>query len=167
MSSFLITVFVGVLVDLWVSRFKHAAMWWNRVPALRDRGFDFAELHLPACWRPGRDLNDSAGIEAVDLLHGRYAVVISESREDYDAGLDLDTFAVGVRDSAMTGVRVLSMRGAERLKVDGCDAVQFEIEGVHEMASIKDPVHSGDGAPGTSPNRRLLSASVIQPEGVR
>jgi hypothetical protein len=129
MSQGLITLLIGVCVYLWYSRFRHVAMW-RKDTTLRDCAFDLAELKLPPGWRAGRDLNESAGIEAVDLRHSRYGMVISESRDDYEGSLDLETYAVGVRESLTSDLRHLTMSGPERLKVDGCDAVQFEFEGV-------------------------------------
>jgi hypothetical protein len=136
MGELLITVFVAVFTFLWYSRFRHITRWWKRAPTLRDRAFDLAELDLPDGWRPGHELNGRAGIEAVDLLHNRYVIVISNSRDDFDAELDLDQYAKEACDSITSIVRLLKVRGPERRKVDGCDAVQFEIEGIHEMTEI-------------------------------
>jgi hypothetical protein len=136
MSSLLITVLVGVCTFLWYSRFRHVVRWWKRVPTLRDRGFDFAELDLPSGWRPAEDLNGSAGIEAVDLLHSRYAVVISECIDDFDARLDLASYAAGARNSLTSSLHVLNVRGPEHRTISGFDAIQYEIEGVHEMTEV-------------------------------
>ena len=160
MSQGLITLFVGVLVYLWFSRFKHAVTWWKRVPTLRDRAWDLAELDLPRGWRPGEDLNGSAGIEAVDLLHSRYVVVISESLDDYPSA-DLDAFAVGARDALTSDVRQLNVRGPERRTVGGFDAIQFDIEGVHDVTRVRVLVHRRAGPPSLPPDRRLVSAERI------
>lgn len=136
MVHFLITVFVFAFTLLYYSRFRYITRWWKRLPTVRDRAFDLAELDLPEGWRTGRDLNERAGIEAVDLLHNRYAVVISECREDFDARLDLDQYAQQACTDLTSIVRVLNVRGPEHRKVQGFDAVQFEIEGVHEMTEI-------------------------------
>jgi len=137
MSQGLITLLIGVCIYLWYSRFKYVARWRKGVTTVRDCAFDLAELDLPPGWRPGKELNESAGIEAVDLRHSRYAMVISESRDDFEASLDLVTYAVGVRDSLTSGLGQLVITGPEHLKIDGCDAVQFEIEGVHEATRTR------------------------------
>ena len=137
MSHGLITLLIGLCVYLWYSRFRYVAKWRRGVTTLRDHAFDLAELDLPAGWRAGRELNDSAGIEAVDLRHSRYAMVISESREDYVNSVNLDTYAVEVRDSLTSDLRHLTITGPEHLKVDGCDAVQFEFEGVHDTTRVR------------------------------
>jgi hypothetical protein len=136
MSSFVITFLVGVCTFLWYRRYRHVASWWKRTPTLRDRAFDLAELVVPSGWRPGQDLNESAGIEVMDLLHSRYAVVISECRDNFDARLELEAYAVSSRDSLLSSVHVLNVRGPEPRKVAGFDAVQFEIKAVHDMTEV-------------------------------
>jgi hypothetical protein len=136
MVLFLITVFVFTITLLYSSRFRHITRWWKRLPTVRDRAFDLAELDLPEGWRPGHDLNERAGIEAVDLLHNRYAIVVSDCREDFDARLDLEQYAQKACDSLLSIVRVLNVRGPAHRKVQGFDARQFEIEGVHEMTEL-------------------------------
>lgn len=137
MSQGLITLLIGVCIYLWYSRFRHVASWRKRATTLRDCAFDLAELDLPAGWRAGKELNESAGIEAVDLRHSRYAMVISESREDFVGNFDLDDYAVGVRDSLTSDLRHLRVTGPDRLKVDGYPAVQFEIDGVHDDVRLR------------------------------
>jgi len=136
MVLFLITIFVFTITLLYLSRFRHITRWWKRLPTVRDRAFDLAELDLPEGWRPGHDLNERAGIEAVDLLHNRYAIVVSDCREDFDARLDLEQYAQKACDSLLSIVCVLNVRGPEHRKVQGFDARQFEIEGVHEMTEL-------------------------------
>ena len=167
MSSFLITVFVGLCTFLWYLRFRYVAKWWNRTPTLRDRGFDLAELDLPSGWRPGKDLNDSAGIEAVDLLHGRYALVISESRDNFDARLGLDTYAMDRRDSLTSTLCLLDVRGPERCKVAGFDAVQFEIQGVHEIDGNLVSAHDDSGPSGIPSSHHLGPTDCVPPPGLR
>jgi hypothetical protein len=79
MVQVLITVFVFAFTLLYYSRFRYITRWWKRLPTVRDRAFDLAELDLPEGWRPGHDLNERAGIEAVDLLHNRYAIVVASA----------------------------------------------------------------------------------------
>jgi hypothetical protein len=55
---------------------------------------------------------------------------------DFDTQLDLDSYAQKACDLLLSIVRVLKVRGPESRKVQGFDALQFEIEGVHEMTEI-------------------------------
>lgn len=136
MFPLLVTLLVFVLAVLWSSRFRYVARWWNPVPTLRDRAFDLAELDLPPGWRPAQDLSEGAGIEAVDLLHNRYVAVMSHSRDDFDARLSIDAFAVQCRDSLTSAFCLLNVRGPEQRTIGGCPAVQFEIEGVYQRTEL-------------------------------
>ena len=106
-------------------------------PVVRDRAFGLSELYLPDGWRPGRDLNQSAGIEAIDPLHGRYAWILSESRDDFDARMGIEEHSVRTRETLTEGLLVLSVQGPERCTISGFPALQFEIEAVYQMIQIK------------------------------
>ena len=136
MSQGLITLLIGVGIYLWYSRFRYVASWRKRATTLRDCAFDLAELDLPDGWRAGKDLNESAGIEAVDLRHSRFAMVISENLEDYQSDLDFEAYAVRVRDYLTSDLRQVKITGPDRLKIHGCAAIQFEIEAVDASVRV-------------------------------
>src|SRR5688572_10324772 len=50
---------------------------------LVDRVLGLARLELPDGWRAARDLNEAASIEAMNALHGRHVIIISDSLEDF------------------------------------------------------------------------------------
>src|SRR5687768_8763225 len=111
MSIIFILAVAALIGFLWKERLRHVAAWWRRTPLLRDRAFGLAELYLPDGWRPGRDLNEHAGIEAVDPLHARYVWIISESKDDFDARLDIEEHAARTRDALTESLLVLGVRG--------------------------------------------------------
>ena len=51
--------------------------------SLVDQSLGLARLELPDGWRQAEDLNDNASIEAINSLHGRHVIVISDAIEDF------------------------------------------------------------------------------------
>lgn len=140
MGLFLLSVTIvaaALFRFIWKDRLRHVAAWWNRTPIVRDRAFGLCELYLPDGWRPGRDLNERAGIEAIDPLHSRYVWIISESRNDFDARMGLEEHSASTRESLLEGLHGVSEKGPEHVTVSGFPAVQFEIEAVYKMIELK------------------------------
>ena len=54
----------------------------TRPSSMADEAFGLSALSLPAGWRAAKNLNEQAGIQALDPLRGRYVIVISEFRSD-------------------------------------------------------------------------------------
>jgi hypothetical protein len=133
----IITVLDVAVPFLYVERIRHFASFFSRAPVVRDAAYGLAELHLHDSWRAAKDLNDGAGIEVIDALRRRYALVFSESRENYDAAMDLDQYSQTTRETLLRSVLVLSTTAPERRRISGFDAVQYEIDAVHRMTEIK------------------------------
>jgi hypothetical protein len=107
----------------------------QRQPAtrvLRDTELGMAALHLPTRWRAASKLNDQAALQATDPVRQRFAVVISEPREDFDTTIDLSDHAGRTLSQLADSLRLVAINGPIERTVNGCRAVQFEVEGFHQ-----------------------------------
>jgi len=131
----LITVSFAVLYR---ERLRYIARW--RPPAgrtLLDEEFRLARLRLPAGWRPARDLNEGAALQAINPLHGRHVIVISEALEDYALEVTVHEHARITLDLLTRGIRVTNVIGPQLRLISGSQAVQYEIEGFHDNTWVK------------------------------
>lgn len=102
----------------------------NRV--LRDTETGLAEITLPVRWRAASKLNDQAALQATDPVRQRFAVVISEPREDFDVSVDLSDHAGRTLAQLADSLRLVAINGPTERTVKGCRALQFEVEGYHQ-----------------------------------
>ena len=119
-------------------RLRYVARWGT--PAGRtlvDEELRLAQLRLPAGWRAARDLNEGAGLQAINPLHGRHVIVISECLEDYALGVTVDEHAKITLDLLLRGIRVTAITEPQHRVIDGSNSVQYEIEGFHDNTWVK------------------------------
>jgi hypothetical protein len=131
----LITVSFAVLYR---QRLRYIARW--RRPAgqtLVDHELRLARLQLPAGWRAARDLNEGASLQAIDPLHGRHLIVISEALEDYALEVTVHEHARITLDLLTRGIKVKNVSGPQHRAIGGRDTVQYEIEGFHDNTWVK------------------------------
>ena len=112
-------------------------LFGRRDLVLRDAAYGLCELRLPKGWRGAKELNDGAGIEVIDPLRGRYALIMSEWRDDYDASYTLEEFSSSTRAQLTSDLLLLATSAPESRSVGGLRAIQFEIEAVHDRTEIK------------------------------
>ena len=131
----LVTLYVGLaLIRRWtalpapVPAFRRATAA-SAPGVVRDADLGFAELRVPVGWRRAQALNDQAGLQVSDPARQRFAVVISEAREDFDPSVDLSDHAARSLTQLSDSLRVLSIEGPTERQVGGFRAVQFEVEG--------------------------------------
>ena len=99
---------------------------------MRDTELGLAALNLPIRWRAASKLNDQAVLQATDPVRQRFAVVISEPREDFDGTIDLSDHAGRTLSQLADSLRVVAINGPTERTVNGCRALQFEVEGFHQ-----------------------------------
>lgn len=132
--SLLITVLVTwILFSSW-ERLRRIRRPWRR-PAgmLHDDETGLAELALPPGWRPARTLNEATSLQAADPLRGRFAIVISESRDDFEPAMDLEEHSARTRAVLASSVQVVAVRGPFFREIGGFDAVQYEMDATHDL----------------------------------
>ena len=99
---------------------------------LTDGELGLAAIKLPGRWRTATALNEQAAIQAVDPLRQRFAVVISEPRDDFDATIDLSDHAGRTLSQLAESLRLVAINGPTERTVNGGRALQFEVEGYHQ-----------------------------------
>jgi hypothetical protein len=99
---------------------------------MRDTELGLAALNLPIRWRAASKLNDQAVLQATDPVRQRFAVVISEPREDFDTTIDLSDHAGRTLSQLADSLRVVAINGPTERTVNGCRVLQFEVEGYHQ-----------------------------------
>jgi hypothetical protein len=103
---------------------------------LRDCDLGFAQLTLPRGWKRASDLNDASPLQAIDPIQGRYVLVISESRADFESSVDLHEHSSRTREILAHSVRLLAVRGPEERQVGGFRAVQYELDAAYDATFL-------------------------------
>jgi hypothetical protein len=108
----------------------------RRGAVLGDAELGLAQVSLPPGWIPASDLNDGAWLQALDPLRNRYLIVISESREDFDPGMDAQEHSSRTRAALAASVRLLAVRGPEERLVGGFRAIQYELDALTDRTLL-------------------------------
>jgi hypothetical protein len=130
----LITLYVGLLLFRPL-RTRTRTVAPRQKPSGRTLGdgeLGLAAIKLPVRWRAAASLNDQAAIQATDPFRQRFAVVISEPREDFDVTVDLSDHAGRTLTQLADSLRLVAINGPSERTVQGCRALQFEVEGYHQ-----------------------------------
>jgi dihydrofolate reductase len=134
----LITLSAGALAVHYKERLKHFVPGRQADPrALVDQSLGLARLELPEGWRQAQDLNETASIEAINPLHGRHVIVISDAIEDFVPEMTVYEHSVNTRSELTGSIQLISCTGPQRRVVGGFDALQYEIEGFFQQTRIK------------------------------
>jgi hypothetical protein len=104
---------------------------------LIDRTLGLARLELPEGWRPARDLNETASIEAMHPPLGRHVIVISDSVEDFVPEMTMYEHSENTRTELTSSIRIISCSGPERRTIAGFESLQYEIEGFFQQTRVK------------------------------
>jgi len=99
----------------------------TRPSSMADEAFGLSALSLPAGWRAAKNLNEQAGIQALDPLRGRYVIVISEFKSDSPT-LTLEEHARLTMSTLVASKRLLAVRGPWHRLVGGHEALQYEVD---------------------------------------
>jgi hypothetical protein len=135
---FLITLSAGVLAVRYKERLRHFVPGRQADSrALVDQSLGLARLELPDGWRQAQDLNETASIEAINSLHGRHVIVISDAIEDFVPEMTVYEHSVNTRSELTGNIQLISCSGPERRMIGGFDALQYEIEGFFQQTRIK------------------------------
>jgi hypothetical protein len=134
----LITLSAGALAVHYKERLRHFVPRRHSDPRVMvDQSLGLARLELPDGWRPAHDLNETASIEAVNALHGRHAIVISDAVEDFVPEMTVFEHSSNTRQELTGNIQLISCTGPERRMVGGFVALQYEIEGFFQQTRIK------------------------------
>jgi hypothetical protein len=103
---------------------------------LKDCDLGYAQLTLPSGWRQATDLNDASPLQALDPVQGRYILVLSESRGDFESSVDLYEHSSRTREILGRSVRLLAVRGPQEREVGGFRAVQYELDATFDATYL-------------------------------
>lgn len=137
----LLSILVTVFVIAWLTA-SYPEVWRapkilrRRGAVLGDSELGLAQVSLPPGWIPATDLNDGSWLQALDPLRNRYLIVISESREDFDPGMDAQEHSSRTRAALAASVRLLAVRGPEERQVGGFRAVQYELDALTDRTLL-------------------------------
>jgi hypothetical protein len=93
-------------------------------------------MTVPGNWREMTDLNDQAEIQVGDLFREQYAIVLTESREDFSDEVNLARFSELVSMNVRNGLADATMSAPRTLTVQGRPAVQRVIRGSKDHLRI-------------------------------
>lgn len=93
------------------------------------------QLTIPGNWKIETGLNDQASLQAANKFSEQYAVVISETKEDFGDNFTLDDFSKIILENTRTTIQNAVISDVKTISVNGYPAKQFEVEG--EMDKIK------------------------------
>jgi hypothetical protein len=130
----LITIYVALLLirPLRTPTRTTAVRQQPTARTLADGELGLASIKLPARWRAATALNEQAAIQATDAFRQRFAVVISEPREDFDVTVDLSDHAGRTLTQLADSLRLVAINGPTERTIGGCRALQFEVDGYHQ-----------------------------------
>ena len=134
----LITLSAGALVVRYKDRLRQFVPGRGvGTNVLVDQTLGLGRLELPTGWRPARDLNETASIEAIHALYGRHVIVISDAVEDFVPEMTMFEHSANTRAELTNSLRLIACSGPERRTVGGFEALQYEIEGFFQQTRIK------------------------------
>ena len=165
---FLITLSAGALAVHYKERLR--AFVPKRQAGARvlvDQSLGLARLELPDGWRQAQDLNETASIEAIQALHGRHVIVISDSIEDFVPEMTVYEHSVNTRTELTGSIRLISCTGPERRTIGGLDALQDQIEGFFQQTRYQVPSHDDCRPPRVSSGACLGDLLALRPRIVR
>lgn len=133
----LITIFVVAWLTASWPEFWRSPKTQRRCGAiLGDSELGLAQVTLPLGWLPASDLNEIGWLQARDPLRNRYLLVISESRDDFDPGMNAREHSSRTRAALAASVRLLAVRGPEERQVAGFRAVQYELDALSDRTLL-------------------------------
>jgi hypothetical protein len=96
-----------------------------------------SQLTVPGNWSIEKDLNQEATLQVANRFAEQYAIVISESKQDFPAKFDLDSFADIIMKNAKQTITSPIVSEIKTITINGYPAKQFEIEGTLDNIKAK------------------------------
>jgi hypothetical protein len=88
-------------------------------------------------WKEDKALNEQATIQASNRLKEKYAIVISESLQDFSEDIKVEEFADVVKENMLQSVKNAATSDMTDMTVNGLPAKFFEIQGDVEKVKAK------------------------------
>lgn len=95
------------------------------------------QVVVPASWREQTDLNEEADIQVANLLRELYVIVLSESKQDFDADTTLEEHSEATRSILLEELRDGRVSYAPGpFRIGGYPAVQYQLRGSVDKIKI-------------------------------
>ncbi len=164
----LITLSAGVLAVHYKERLRTFVPGRPGSPrSLVDQSLGLARLELPDGWRQAEDLNDNASIEAINSLHGRHVIVISDAIEDFVPEMTVYEHSVNTRAELTANIQLISCSGPERRMIGGYDALQYRDRGLLSADTDQISSHHDRRPPRIPSSARLGHVLALRPCSIR
>ncbi len=95
------------------------------------------QLTVPGSWQTRTDLHETAELQAGNLLAEQYAVVITQSKEDFTDDISLDEYSDLLMNSTKTNVSDITFSEISKIEINGLPANQYEANGSADKIKIK------------------------------
>lgn len=95
------------------------------------------QLTVPGSWKTQTDLNDVANLQAANPLAEQYAIVISESKQDFTGDVSLDDYVELITKDINTRITDAQITETRSITISGYPAKQIEVSGSVEKVKAK------------------------------
>jgi len=95
------------------------------------------QLTVPGNWQTRTDLHEEAALQTANLLSDQYAIVISESKADFNEDILLEDYTDLLKRSTKMKVSDVTFTESKLLEINGYPASQYEAEGSVDKIKIK------------------------------
>lgn len=95
------------------------------------------QLTVPGSWKIEKDLNDVANFQAANKISEQYAIVISESKQDFTGDVSLDYYVELITKDINTQINDAQIGETKSIMVNGYPAKQIEVSGSVEKVKAK------------------------------
>ncbi len=140
-KNFIVIIYVGALLTfvLGCSAIREIAKKADEAaePKIAVSNDKKVQLTVPASWNTKLNMNGQAILQAAQPLQETYAIVIPDSKEDFDETVDLDYVTELVKKNTALFLENTEMSDPVSLKVGGFPARRFEISGTTEKVNIR------------------------------
>ena len=92
---------------------------------------------MPGSWKIEKDLNDVANFQAANPLAEQYAIVISESKQDFSGDMSLDDYVELITKDIETRITDAEISETRSMTINGYPAKQFEVSGSVEKIKAR------------------------------
>ncbi|MGI9056164.1 MAG: hypothetical protein ACR2F2_10235 [Pyrinomonadaceae bacterium] len=94
-------------------------------------------LTVPGSWKIEKDLNNDANFQAANALAEQYAIVISESKQDFTGEMSLDDYVELITKDIETRIDDAAISETKSITINGYPAKQFEVSGSVDKIKAK------------------------------
>ncbi len=158
---------LAIVLGVWIGACRDLVPGSPKVVQSRDGR---TQMVVPASWSEQSDLNEQADIQVANPRKELYVIVLSESKQDFDADMTLEEHSVLTRSLLLQGIRNGQVSyGPIQFEIGGYPAVQYQLRGSVDKVKLVYLHTTVEGANGfhqiiawTLPSRLNKNELVLQ-----